>query len=203
MEAPESDSFPHCWKMMTTPPKNAPALVQPLPEGPLDIIADIHGEIDALRNLLNTLDYTTEGVHADGRHLVFLGDLVDRGPDSPAVVNLVRRLVESGGAQCILGNHEFNILKNDRKQGNKWFYGEEEMLSQNGEHTPQVLADEHIQRATRDFFCTLPIALEREDLRVVHAAWDDEAIERCRRHTDVIHLFYVFNSENRGGIREA
>ena len=56
------------------------SLVHPLFAGPLDIVGDVHGEIDALQNLLNHLGYGEDGVHQGGRRLVFLGDLIDRGP---------------------------------------------------------------------------------------------------------------------------
>lgn len=61
-------------------------LVAKLPEGGLDIVGDIHGEIDALRDLLGHLGYGPEGQSDPGRRLVFVGDLVDRGPDSPSVL---------------------------------------------------------------------------------------------------------------------
>jgi hypothetical protein len=64
--------------------------------GPLDVIGDVHGEIDALRALLGHLGYATDGTHSDGRRAVFVGDLCDRGPDSPAVLDLVMRWVKAG-----------------------------------------------------------------------------------------------------------
>ena len=72
------------------------SLVRPLFDGPLDIVGDIHGEINALRNLLNQLGYADDGRHPEERRLVFLGDLTDRGPNSPAVVDVVERLVGWG-----------------------------------------------------------------------------------------------------------
>ena len=89
--------------------------------GPLDIVGDVHGEIDALNALLNHLGYTSDGRHAEDRRLVFLGDLTDRGPDSPAVLKRVRALIETGSAQMILGNHEINLLRDDDKDGNSWW----------------------------------------------------------------------------------
>ena len=68
-------------------------LVQQLPEGPLDIVGDIHGEDEALCALLSHLGYDEAGQHPQGRTLVFVGDLCDRGPDSPAVFDLVERLI--------------------------------------------------------------------------------------------------------------
>jgi hypothetical protein len=76
------------------------SLVQPLFEGPVDVVDDIHGEIDALRSLMHHLGYADDGTHPKNRRLVFVGDLTDRGPDSPAVFDLVKRLVDSGRAQC-------------------------------------------------------------------------------------------------------
>ncbi len=76
-----------------------------LPSGPLDIVGDVHGERRALEALMAAAGYDRAGRHPEGRSLVFVGDLVDRGPDSPGVVDLVRRLVESGRAQAVLGNH--------------------------------------------------------------------------------------------------
>ena len=79
--------------------------VQALAPGALDIIGDVHGEIDALEALLSELGWGEgDAPHPDGRSLVFVGDLVDRGPDSPAVVRRVQALMEAGLAQCVLGN---------------------------------------------------------------------------------------------------
>ena len=87
-------------------------IVGSLFEGPIDIIGDVHGEYDALQDLLKHLGYDNEGVHPTGRRLVFVGDLVDRGPNSPQVVEDVMRFVENGNAQCILGNHEMYFGNN-------------------------------------------------------------------------------------------
>ncbi len=70
--------------------KHISKLIQELFSGPIDIVGDIHGEIEALRQLLKSLGYDQYGIHPDGRRLVFVGDLVDRGPNSPAVVELVK-----------------------------------------------------------------------------------------------------------------
>jgi hypothetical protein len=154
-------------------------LVQKLFDGPLDVIGDVHGEIEALNSLLSRLGYDSDGIHPAGRRLVFAGDLSDRGPDSPGVFRLVMLLVESGRAQAIAGNHELNLLLDKRKHGNHWFYG----LSFDPEH-PDFGHCAAIGEAERApilaFIRALPVALERKDLRIVHAAWIDSDIERCR-----------------------
>ncbi len=151
-------------------------MIDQLFDGPLDIIGDVHGEINALRLLLWHLGYDQLGNHPDGRRLVFLGDLVDRGPDSPAVVELVMRLVDSGKAQCILGNHELNLIRGERKDGNDWFTHPEEP----GEY-PFKAVDEQQKPRFIEFLLDLPLVLERADLRVVHACWDSESIRRLAK----------------------
>ncbi len=83
--------------------------------GPFDLIGDIHGchteLVDLLRHLGWTVDDTgVDASHPHGRQAVFLGDLVDRGPASPAVLRLVMNMARTGAAVCIPGNHE-NKLK--------------------------------------------------------------------------------------------
>ncbi|MFJ9020244.1 polynucleotide kinase-phosphatase [Streptomyces sp. NPDC102259] len=73
--------------------------------GPFDIIGDIHGCALELEGLLGKLGYV-DGVHPEGRQAVFVGDLVDRGPDSPGVLRRVMAMVKSGDALCVPGNHE-------------------------------------------------------------------------------------------------
>ena len=65
-------------------------------------VGDVHGMSDELQSLVSKLKL------AQGDTLVFVGDLVDKGPDSVGVVRLVRELAESGPAEVVLveGNHE-------------------------------------------------------------------------------------------------
>ena len=165
------------------------SLVQTLFNGPIDIVGDIHGEIDALRDLLGHLGYADDGSHPEGRRLVFLGDLTDRGPDSPAVVDIVQCFVEAGRAQCVLGNHDLNILLDDRKHDNHWFFGEEWSLDGSGEPTPAVLADDDTRQRVLEFFRSLPLALERDGLRVVHACWNDVVVDLAREARNVVRLY--------------
>ncbi|MBI4816145.1 MAG: polynucleotide kinase-phosphatase [Deltaproteobacteria bacterium] len=80
--------------------------------GPFDIVGDVHGCRAELEELVLKLGYDlASGTHPAGRKLVFLGDLVDRGPDVPGVLRLVMGWVARGTALCIPGNHEVKLLK--------------------------------------------------------------------------------------------
>jgi len=155
---------------------------QALPDTPLDIIGDIHGELGALQSLLSNLGYDQNGRHPRGRKLVFVGDLFDRGPDSPAVLEVVRRIVEEDNGQVVLGNHELNLLRGERKDGSDWFW--DESLSHDKKYKPFKRLDaEHRDQLLR-FLSHLPIVLEREDLRIVHAAWHEPSLSRLLSAAD-------------------
>lgn len=164
------------------------SLVQSLFDGNVDIVGDVHGEICAVQKLMTRMGYNRNGSHRTGRRLVFLGDLTDRGPDSIAVVDLVERLVTTGMAQCVLGNHDMNIMLGEQKAENKWFYGNV-FTDKQGRIGKQRLAQAEDRDRIRYFFATLPLALERHDLRVVHACWDDKMIDLARASRDTKALF--------------
>jgi len=166
---------------------SARSTLRGLPDTPLDIIGDVHGELGALHSLLKKLGYDDRGQHTDGRRLVFVGDLVDRGPDSPGVLRAVMRMVEAGNVQCVIGNHELNALRDDsrkRREGEGWWYGREEPG-----FASVLVSEEEKQRSFLPFLRGLPAALERRDLRVVHACWHDESIASLRERECVIDFY--------------
>lgn len=82
--------------------------------GPFDIVGDVHGCFEELCQLLASLGYVVgeQGLsHPDGRKAVFLGDLVDRGPNSTGVLKLVMGAVRSGSALCVPGNHDQKLVR--------------------------------------------------------------------------------------------
>jgi len=170
-----------------------PSLIQPLFDSPIDIVGDVHGEIEALSLLMQHLGYDPHGSHREGRRLVFIGDLTDRGPDSPAVVRLIQTLIESGRAQCVLGNHDLNILLGHRKYDNSWYFGHE-FRTKDGALVPQVLADDSIRNMVKSFFQTLPIALERPGVRVIHAYWDEAMIRLAREFASAEALYLEYEA---------
>jgi protein phosphatase len=82
--------------------------------GPFDIVGDVHGCRAELVTLLERLGYVvtpTGAHHPEGRTAVFVGDLVDRGPDTPGVLRLVMGMVAAGAALCVSGNHENKLVR--------------------------------------------------------------------------------------------
>ncbi len=84
--------------------------------GPFDFIGDVHGCASELVALLTKLGYEvapdrTTARHPEGRQAFFVGDLVDRGPDSAGVLRLAMGMVRDGTASCVPGNHENKLLR--------------------------------------------------------------------------------------------
>jgi len=171
-------------------------LVQSLADGSIDVIGDVHGEWEILQSLIHHLGYDSVGRHPQDRKLVFVGDLGDRGPDSPAVILWVRDRVREGRAQAILGNHEFNAL--EASQGGRmrkelsWLFPDAPPLVYRGHPVPQRHASPGQREEILAFFRSLPLALERKDApatRVIHAAWNSTLVDRVRRETDVVDVY--------------
>ena len=155
--------------------------IAPCFDGPIDIVGDVHGEIDALRSLLGHLGYDSEGRHPQGRRLVFIGDLCDRGPDSPAVVDWVRQCVEAGRAQCLLGNHELLLLIGESRESLRWYLDPSHAeLQAGGKYAGSRVVPPELKPVFRAFFERLPLVLERPDLRLVHAAWLPDCVQALR-----------------------
>ncbi|MGD0608214.1 MAG: polynucleotide kinase-phosphatase [Streptosporangiaceae bacterium] len=116
--------------------------------GPFDVIGDVHGCRAELEQLLTELGYRLDhddagrpvGAHHPGRLAVFVGDLVDRGPDTPGVLRLVMGMVAAGTALCVSGNHEAKLLKALRGRKVQLNHGLPESLAQLAGQTEEFRA---------------------------------------------------------------
>lgn len=105
-------------------------------KGPFDIIGDVHGCYDELLQLLGTLGYVISDdampqvTHPDGRKLIFVGDLVDRGPAVPQVLRMVMSIVASGAGFCVIGNHDDKLKRKLQGRNVKIAHGLAESLAQ-------------------------------------------------------------------------
>lgn len=107
--------------------------------GPFDLVGDVHGCASELRTLLVRLGWRLEvdergravgAHHPEGRTAVFVGDLVDRGPDTPGVLRLVSGMVAAGTALCVRGNHEDKLVRALAGRDVKVAHGLAESLAQ-------------------------------------------------------------------------
>jgi len=118
--------------------------------GPFDAIGDLHGCRSELESLLVKLGYALErdvsgravdAVHPEGRRAIFLGDLVDRGPDVPGVLRLAMGMVRNGHALAVPGNHEEKLVRAlDGKKPNL-SHGLAETLAQLAEEPDEFRAE--------------------------------------------------------------
>lgn len=150
--------------------------------GPFDIIGDVHGCFDELQQLMLRLGYTIGRVQDDGKNfgfhvsppeghkVVFLGDLVDRGPDSPGVLRLVMSMVAAGTALCVPGNHDVKLLKKLNGADVQPRHGLALTLEQLEKESPEFIAK------VRDFIDGLisHYVLDGGKLVVAHAGLKEE-----------------------------
>ncbi|MFD6115356.1 polynucleotide kinase-phosphatase [Streptomyces yangpuensis] len=108
--------------------------------GPFDIVGDIHGCSSELETLLARLGYE-DGVHPEGRTAVFVGDLVDRGPDSPGVLRRVMGMVKSGNALCVPGNHENKLGRYLKGSKVRQTHGLAETIEQLSHEPPEFVEE--------------------------------------------------------------
>lgn len=170
---------------------------QSLPDDtPLDIVGDVHGEFAALQSLLQYLGYCEDGFHPQGRKLVFVGDLCDRGPDSPAVLAWCRAAQEKGFAFIVLGNHELNILANEPKDGSGWFFDERAKKDAKN-YAPWESLEKNKQEDLLLWLGKQPLILERVDIRIVHAAWLGSMFEALDKAKDegLVQQYHRFDDE--------
>jgi polynucleotide kinase-phosphatase len=119
--------------------------------GPFDIIGDVHGCRAELETLLGALGYElsrddrgrpVDAVHPEpGRKAVFVGDLVDRGPDSPGVLRLVMGMVAAGHAICVPGNHEQKLARKLNGRNVQLTHGLPETLEQLAAEPDEFVAE--------------------------------------------------------------
>lgn len=155
------EGFRHVY-VLNTPEEVEEAFVERLPmwvnrrdeHGPFDIIGDVHGCFEELSILLQRLGYRVEPLpdesgepgysvtHPQGRRAVFVGDLVDRGPDIAGVLDLVMSMTADGVAFCVAGNHEAKLVRKLKGRNVRISHGLAESLAQ-----LEMMSPEFRQRA--------------------------------------------------------
>ncbi len=146
-----------------------------------DIIGDVHGHADQLRNLLLKMGYQpVEDFYSHPtRKAVFVGDFINRGTKIRETINLIRKMVEKDAAYAILGNHEmYAVLYYLRDIEGKYY---KKRIPKYQLQINQTLAEfvtykEEFMSHLK-WMRTLPMFLDFGKIRVVHACWDDGNIK--------------------------
>ncbi len=147
-----------------------------------DVIGDVHGCADALVQLLTQMGYSQKNQvwqHPD-RKVVFVGDILDRGPKIREAMAIVKRMVDAHQAYMVLGNHEYNAIIYSVMSKHTITPRLQRYYRRLGRHLKQTLIDyryhanewKELIRWLRE----LPICLEFKNFRVVHACWDSQRI---------------------------
>ncbi|RJF72403.1 polynucleotide kinase-phosphatase [Deinococcus cavernae] len=167
------EGFRHVW-VLRSPQEVEAARVERVPlhtnkkhlHGPFDFIGDVHGCLNELQELLAKLGYTVNGLEVTpppGRTAVFVGDLVDRGPDSAGVLRLVMNMVKSGAALAVPGNHDEKLKRALDGKAVKALHGLDVTLAQ------LEAAGSAFKTEVRDFLERLVSHLVLDDGQVVVA----------------------------------
>ncbi|MAE21343.1 MAG: serine/threonine protein phosphatase [Pseudomonas sp.] len=168
-----------------------------------DLIGDIHGCGLTLIDLLEQMGYSKRnGVYQHPkRKVIFLGDIVDRGPNIRLACHIVRDMVEGGHADIVMGNHEYNIVTylSEAPAGMRQPYLHP--------HTPRnnFIAEQTLEQFANypqefnemlEWFLTIPLFREYDHFRVVHACWDHNMIAEYKRR-------YGGNTINKSMLQES
>ncbi|PKH03104.1 hypothetical protein CXF72_07920 [Psychromonas sp. MB-3u-54] len=154
----------------------------------LYFIGDVHARHSKLINLLEVIDFDSNNSNSSAKNeqLVFIGDLIDSVPDCVSehltLLNHVESLVKSNHAFCLLGNHEFNAIgwATQKGQGN---WARPHTDNNRNQHNAFLEAveegsKEHERWIT--WFKSLPLFLDFEAVKAIHACWDEQVIERIK-----------------------
>ncbi|MBK6840075.1 MAG: metallophosphoesterase [Bacteroidetes bacterium] len=153
-----------------------------------DIIGDIHGHAEELESLLIKLGYRkNHGVysHPEKRKVIFVGDFIDRGPKIRETVHLVKDMCDSGNAEAVMGNQEWNAICFHTPHLERGGFFRDHNLKEIEQHIEtlrQFKSYENEWQAFLDWFQVLPLFLDKDEFRVVHACWDNEHIDWLKQN---------------------
>jgi len=155
-----------------------------------DFIGDIHGQGERLEALLIMLGYSnSSGVYIHPqRKAFFIGDLIDRGPQQVRTLEIVKRMVEGGSAEIVLGNHEYNAIcwatSDPEAPGEFLRPHTEKNRIQHQAFLDQIGENSALHREMIDWFKSIPVFVETEKFRAIHACWHAGLIEQSKPYLD-------------------
>lgn len=161
-----------------------------------DVIGDIHGQATKLKGLLAKLGYTLTSNTSTGasyyappagHHALFIGDLIDRGPQQIETLEIVFAMIDAGAAQAVMGNHEYNALAYATLDQHSTTSNAHYLREHNATHERQhqeflaevpFASEQHQYWLSR--FYELPLWIETDTACFVHACWDMDNMARLQ-----------------------
>ncbi|MBT4838226.1 MAG: diadenosine tetraphosphatase [Methylococcales bacterium] len=151
-----------------------------------DIIGDIHGQATELIQLLEKMGYRQHNgcYQHPSRKVIFLGDFIDRGKQQRLVLETVMAMIQQGSALSVIGNHEFNAMAfHTPNPDNPDDWLRPHSMGNNQQH--QAFLDEYNDDSEElnkvlNFFYTLPLFLDLDGLRIIHASWEPNWVQSLK-----------------------
>lgn len=151
------------------------------------VVGDIHGCAEELKELLARLPLTPES------QIVFLGDYIDRGPNSKAVIDIILNLQQTHSVITLLGNHEAMFLEfyKDPSSSLAGFFilngGSSTLASYVNEETNEVLIPDHHM----EFFKALKPYHETEKYFFVHAGVPEISLNDVKKMDHLNEMLWI------------
>lgn len=149
----------------------------------IDIIGDIHGYADKLIGLLDQLGYVHNGdyyVPPAGHRALFIGDLIDRGPQQLATLEAVFAMLDADVADAVMGNHEYNALAfatPDPQDSTQYLRSHNEIhIRQHEAFLVEAPFGSEQHKYWLQRFYDIPLWLETDYACFVHACWDVDSM---------------------------
>lgn len=151
------------------------------------VISDIHGELGKLENVLSKVDIKSDDI------FIFMGDYIDRGPDSKGVINRIIKLSESNECVYLMGSHEYAYLHRNDKYYNYlfWTYGGKETVKSYGNV-------ENIEKVHGWFFSNLKFYHMTDKYLFVHAGINPEISLENQSEVDLVYIRgrFIYSKHN-------
>ncbi|WP_170143315.1 metallophosphoesterase [Orbus hercynius] len=158
-----------------------------------DIIGDIHGQATKLKQLLIKLGYkkTDQGFTHNEYKVIFVGDFIDRGPHQLETLAIIKEMIDNQNAYAVMGNHEFNAIgwMTPSAQHPDTFLRKHNAIhhKQHKIFLEQLGHNEALHQYWIEWFKSLPLFLDLAHIRVIHACWDNQCIDRILPYLDERH----------------
>ena len=151
-----------------------------------DIIGDIHGYASELEHLLSKLGYIerSDGWQHPTRKVIFLGDFIDRGPEQVKTMSIAKTMVDNQHALAVMGNHEFNAIAwatpDIERFGEHLRPHTTKNYNQHSAFLSEIKENSVAHQEAIAWFKTLPVFLDLDRIRVVHACWHPQHLHALK-----------------------